>query len=121
MGIPMFPVFLQLDENLLSNWAYGEAVVDFSPMRRENLPPKLKEEYDYGTIINENTTDFDLDSSKTKITEFRSTYPEYASKIDNTTNPAVSSAYDVTMLTAGYNIGVFLPIGEQHRVFTIGW
>ena len=119
-SIPIFPVFLQLDENLLSNWAYGEAVVDFAPMRRENLPPKLKEEYDYGTIINENTTDFDLDSSKTKITEFRSAYPEYATQIDNATNPAISADYDVKLYTVGYNWGIFLPISERHRIFTLG-
>ena len=119
-SIPIFPVFLQLDENLLSNWAYGEAVVDFAPMRRENLPPKLKEEYDYGTIINENTTDFDLDSSKTKITEFRSAYPEYATQIDNATNPAISADYDVKLYTVGYNWGIFLPISERHRIFTVG-
>ena len=30
-----FPVFFQFDENLFGNWAYREAVVDFSPMRRK--------------------------------------------------------------------------------------
>ena len=74
-----FPVFFQFDENLFGNWAYGEAVVDFSPMRRENLPPKLQKD-SYSTLIDEATTDFDLDSSKTYITDFRSAYPEYASK-----------------------------------------
>ena len=117
---PMFPAFFQFDEDLLTNWAYGEAVVDFAPMRRENLPPKLKESYSYNTIINENTTDFDLDSSKTKITEFRSAYPEYASKIDNATNPAISADYDVKVFSVGYNWGIFLPISERHRIFTVG-
>ena len=101
-----FPVFFQFDENLFGNWAYGEAVVDFSPMRRENLPPALKDDYDYNTIINENTTDFDLDSSKTYITDFRSAYPEYASKIDAATNPTISTDCDISKETLGYNVVV---------------
>ena len=117
---PMFPMFLQFDEDLLTNWAYGEAVVDYALMRRKNLPPKLKEGYNYDTIINENTTDFDLDSSKTKITKFRSAYPEYASKIDNATNPAISADYDVKMFTVGYNWGIFLPLSQRHRILTLG-
>ena len=32
-----FPVFFQFDENLFGNWAYREAVVDFSPVRRKKI------------------------------------------------------------------------------------
>ena len=52
-----FPVFFQFNENLFVNWAYGEAVGDFSPMCRENLPPKLHKD-SYRTLIDEATTNF---------------------------------------------------------------
>ena len=32
-----FPVFFQFDENLFENWAYREAVVDFSQGRRKKI------------------------------------------------------------------------------------
>jgi len=116
---PRFPVFIQFDENLFENWAFGEAVVDYSPMSAKDIPPSLREGYTYGgkdIIIN----DSDLDNSKTNIAIFRSTYPEYASKIDAATNPTISADYDLKLLTFGYQIGVFLPLSERHRILTFG-
>ena len=117
---PRFPVFIQFDEDLFSNWSYGETVLDYAPMRKEDSPPALKEGYYYDTIIRENTADFNLDSSKTKITEFRSTYPEYAPQIDAATNPTISADYEIKTVSLGYQIGLFLPLSERHRILTIG-
>ena len=74
-------------------------------MRRKNLSPKLQKD-SYSTLIDEATTDFDLDSSKTYITEFRCAYPEHASKIDAATNPTISTDYDISEATLGYNVVV---------------
>ena len=102
---------------MFGNWAYGEAAVDFSPMRRKNLPPKLQKD-SHSTLTDEATTDFDLDSSKTYITDFRSAYPEYASKIDATTNPTISADYDISMATLGYKVGLFVLVSKNHRIMT---
>ena len=100
-----FPVFFQFDENLFENWAYREAVVDFSPMRRKNLSPKLQKD-SYRTLIDEATTDFDLDSSKTYTTDFRCAYPENVSRIGAATNLTISTDYDISKATLGYNVVV---------------
>ena len=69
----------------------------------EKKSPKLQKD-SYSTLIDEATTEFDLDSLRTYIIDFRCAYPEYVSKIDAATSPIIRPDCDISQATLGYNV-----------------
>ncbi len=120
----LIPVALQLDEDLLNNWAYTSWFVSLEQIFVEDMPPKLKGTT-YPGLINTNLSnngskDFSITSEQTNIDEFTLRHPKYKSQIDALSEPSLSGDLNLWMLVVGKSLGVFIPIGERHRLISIG-
>lgn len=120
----LIPIALQLNEDLLSNWAYTSWFVSLEQIFVEDMPPVLK-----GTTYNGlidtyeatfGATNFSITSEQTLINEFILRHPAYKSQVDALSEPSLSADLNLWMLVFGKNIGVFIPIGERHRLLSFG-
>ena len=119
-----FPILIQFDENLINNWAFTNWFLDYNQSSVYDLPPKLigtsyKELIQLNTI-NDQTNDFSIKSNQTLISEFSSKYSYYQSLIDSKSQPSLSADFDVQTVVVGKTWGVFIPLKNHHRIFTIG-
>jgi hypothetical protein len=120
----LIPVALQLDEDLLNNWAYTSWFVSLEQIFVEDMPPALKGTTYQGLIntnkSNNGSKDFSIISEQTNIDEFTLRHPKYKSQIDALSEPSLSGDLNLWMLVFGKSLGVFIPIGERHRLISIG-
>jgi hypothetical protein len=120
----MIPIALQLDEDLLSNWAYTTWFVSLESVNVEDMPPVLPNTT-YEDLIDFNksdngTKDFSITSAQTNIDVFKLRHPEYTSQIDALSDPSLSGDLNLWTLVVGKSLGVFVPIGERHRLASLG-
>ena len=84
------------------------------------MPPGLKSTT-YQELLDENeNSGFSVRSSDTYISEFQSQFPEYNSIISSAAEPSLSADYNINQILAGKSYGIFLPIGNNHRISTFG-
>ena len=115
-----FPIIFQSDEDLISSWIFGLWYFDFNTLNKENLPPGLKSTT-YQELLDENdNSGFSVRSSDTYISEFQSKFPEYNSIISSAAEPSLSADYNINQIAVGKSYGIFLPIGNNHRILTFG-
>lgn len=122
--VSTLPVSIQFDEKLLGNYAYTTPLLIIRFAQVEDLPPLLKNTT-YSNLISENTyagetSDFFLKKNQNRIEEFASSNPSYQSEIDSKSNPALSSDYNFYHFSYGQVWGIFLPVGGEHRILSVG-
>ena len=115
-----FPLFYQSDEELTNNYAYSLWYIDFSSNESIDIPPSLDNAAYIDLISNSNGGSVILKSNKTYINEFSSTYPQYSSLIEKASEPSLSIDTKLNTITFGRAWGVFLPISEKHRIYSLG-
>jgi hypothetical protein len=116
----LIPVALQLDEDLLRNWASTSWFVSLEQIFVEDMAPVLKG-ITYGSLLSTNQSNngsknFSITSAQTNIDQFTQKHPEYKSQIDALSEPSLSGDLNLRMLVVGKSWGVFIPIGERHRL-----
>ena len=119
-----FPIYIQFNENLINNWSFTNWFLDYNQSSVYDSPPILSgTSYDSLiklNTINGQTNDFSIKSNQTLIAIFSSNYPQYNSLIDSKSEPSMSADFDVQTVVAGKTWGVFIPLGNNHRLFTLG-
>ncbi len=118
----MIPVALQLDEDLLNNWASTSWFVSLEQIFVEDMAPVLKG-LTYDSLIsanksNNDSKNFSITSEQTIIDQFTQKHPEYKSQIDALSEPSLSGDLNLRMLVVGKSWGVFIPIRERHRLLS---
>jgi hypothetical protein len=116
------PFFIQFDETLFNNWSFTSLYFDFNQTILEDVPPELAgDSYSGLADDNSNKTEFEINSNQTFISEFSNNFPEYKSIIDAANNPTLSADLELEInVTFGKNWGIFIPIGDRHRILPIG-
>ena len=120
-----FPIFVQLEENLNSNWVSSQQYFDISSEKVSDLPPTLNT-FTYADLIKQNSVNgieqtFSVPGALTQTLNFLEEYPEYQSIADSLSDPAVSADYSVSNIVGGKRWGVFYPASESNRFFTVGY
>ena len=119
------PIKIQLSETLINDYAYVTNNLDWFLLNENDMPPALRGKR-YSELAEENKTiggylpDYELKKSDTGIEAFAEEYPEYASKINATSQPALSAEYSIGTVSFGRLWGVFLLSSSRHRWTTFG-
>lgn len=120
-----FPIFIQFDEDLINKWSFIYTFLDFRSLSKKDMPPKLKDGLTYDNLINENTVNnntqnFYIRSDQTYISEFIGQYPHHSQSINLQNNATLSADFDLDTVSIGKLIGIFIPLKNSHRLFTLG-
>ena len=124
------PVKIQLSETLINDYAYVTNNLEWFLLNENDMPPQLRGK-SYGELADEHRImgnkliggtlpDYELKKSDTGIEEFAEKYPEYASKINAISQPALSADYSIGTVSFGRLWGVFLLSSSRHRWTTFG-
>ena len=120
-----FPFFFQFDEILLNNWAFTTWVAHFDTANYIDTPPSLKSGGRYRKLVEENTSNgvinqFSVPSNLTHISNFKSKFPQYQSKIDSMSEPSLSADMNISAIFLSKSYGIFIPVSNRHRLLEIG-
>ncbi len=119
-----FPLFIQAEEDLITNWLFTQWFFDVAQANVVDIPPVLDNitysELETANTVNGEKQAFSVESSQTKISIFYNKSSNYQSLIDARSEPSLSADYSETTLTAGKSWGVFYPYSESSRWVTLG-
>ena len=120
-----YPLHFQFNEDLLNNYVFTTWTAHFDTLSFFDLPPNLTEDESYESLVESNTTngvvnEFIIPSDKTLISDFKSKFIQYQSRIDALSEPSLSADLNSSLIFVSKSYGVFIPVGERNRVFTIG-
>jgi hypothetical protein len=111
-----FPIFIQFDEDLISSWVTTSMFFDINQSVQRDLSPVLEG----GSGLNSTgLNNYSVDSSTTRINYYMAKYPQHSSVINSASNPALSANYGVYTILGVKSWGIFLPISDRHRLFSI--
>ena len=116
-GTTQIPIFIQLAETLEGSFLFSNWFFDVTRLIQTDHPPRLVGT-SYDNLVKSET--FEVPTENTYTNQFAIRYPQYSTIINNASNPSLSADYYVTKITVGKTVGVFIPLGERHRLLTLG-
>jgi len=106
------PLFIQFDEDLITNWASSSSLITFDQINQKDIPPAPNN----GAF--DNSPNFDYQIKTVDTNGFPDGFSKYQSQIDSLSNPSLSADVHITNVNWIKHWSIFFPSGK-YRILPI--